>query len=143
MLLPCSNGFLAPAFRWACGRASRNLVRQLWYLGKVWIFTIALQFVSKVFCHFPCCSGLGFSLPPEAIFCCASQLLGLQPLWGPGMVYSRSTSIVPVALYNAGEIACYKWKQPVLAVCGIVPVAAILPLFPSIEGALLYYKRFV
>ena len=40
--------------------------------------------------------------------------------------------IVPVARYSACEIAWHIWEQPAVAVCGVVPVYAIVPIFPSI-----------
>ena len=40
-------------------------------------------------------------------------------------------SIVPVARYNAGAIAWHRWEQPAVAVCGIVRVAAVVPIFPA------------
>ena len=39
---------------------------------------------------------------------------------------------MPVARYSACVIASHSWKQPVVAVHGVVPVAAIVPIFPSI-----------
>ena len=41
-------------------------------------------------------------------------------------------SIVPFARYSASDIVWHRWKQPLTAVCGVVPVAAIVPVFPSI-----------
>ena len=40
---------------------------------------------------------------------------------------------MPVARYSACEVAWHRWEKPVLvvAVCGVVPVAAILPVFPA------------
>ena len=39
---------------------------------------------------------------------------------------------MPVAFYSACEIAWHRWKKLVVAVCGLVPVAAIVPVFSSI-----------
>ena len=57
----------------------------------------------------------------------------------PGIEYSSSgpcivpvADIVPIALYIAGEIAWHRWEQPLASVRGAVPVAAIVPVFPSI-----------
>ena len=44
---------------------------------------------------------------------------------------SRGSSIVPVAPYSSGDIAWRSWEQQVVAVCGVVPVAAIVPIFPA------------
>ena len=35
---------------------------------------------------------------------------------------------MPVACYSECETAWQTWEQPVVAVCGVVPVAAILPV---------------
>ena len=47
---------------------------------------------------------------------------------------SRGPSTVRVARYIACEIVWHRWEQQpvVVAVCGVVPVAAIVPVFPSI-----------
>ena len=39
---------------------------------------------------------------------------------------------MPVARYSAFEIASHRWEQPVVAVCGVVPVTAIVPVPPSV-----------
>ena len=55
-------------------------------------------------------------------------------------------SVVPVGRYGACEIAWHRWEPPGLAVCGVVPVAAIVPVFPysahtgTIKGLLLLYS---
>ena len=42
-----------------------------------------------------------------------------------------SASIVPVARFSAGEISWHRREQPVVTVCGVVPVAVIVPVcFP-------------
>ena len=38
---------------------------------------------------------------------------------------------MPVTSHGAGEIAWHKWEQHVVSVCGVVPVVAIVPVFPS------------
>ena len=38
----------------------------------------------------------------------------------------------PLARYGACEIVWHRWEQPVVAVRGIAPVAAIVPSSPSI-----------
>ena len=43
----------------------------------------------------------------------------------------RPLSIVPVARYSACEIGWHRWEQPVVAVCGVVPVAALVWVFPA------------
>ena len=40
--------------------------------------------------------------------------------------------VVPVARYTACEIVWHGWEQQVTAACGVVPVAAIVPVFPAI-----------
>ena len=40
--------------------------------------------------------------------------------------------VVPFALCSAGEIGWHIWEKRVVAVCGVVPVAAIVPVFPHI-----------
>ena len=47
-------------------------------------------------------------------------------------MYAAVVSIVPVARYSACEIGWHIWEQPVVAVCGVVPDAAMVPVFPSI-----------
>ena len=37
---------------------------------------------------------------------------------------------VTVARYNACGSAYRRWEQPVVVVCGVVPIAAIIPVFP-------------
>ena len=49
-----------------------------------------------------------------------------------GIINSTSDpSVVPVARYSACEIAWRRLEQPVVAACGVVPVAAIMTVFPS------------
>ena len=36
---------------------------------------------------------------------------------------------MPVARYRTCKIAWHRWEQPVVAACGVVPVAAIVPVF--------------
>ena len=43
---------------------------------------------------------------------------------------------MPVARYSACEITLNIWEQPVLEECGVVPVAAIVPIFPDARIAL-------
>ena len=38
---------------------------------------------------------------------------------------------MPVARDSACEIVWHTWEQPVVAASGVVPVAAIVPIFPS------------
>ena len=45
---------------------------------------------------------------------------------------------MPVARYSACVIAWHIWEQPVVAVCGVVPVAAIVLVFPA--GTDRYYR---
>ena len=40
-------------------------------------------------------------------------------------------AIAPVARYSACETAWHRWEQPVVAACGVVPVADIGPVFPA------------
>ena len=40
--------------------------------------------------------------------------------------------MVPVARYSACETAWHRWERQVVAVCGVVPVTAIVLIFPSI-----------
>ena len=52
--------------------------------------------------------------------------------------YSRGPSTVPVwvvqvARCSACEIAWHRWEQPAAAVCGVVPVAAIVLVFPALK----------
>ena len=49
---------------------------------------------------------------------------------GPSIV--QVPCIVPVAPYGACETAWDRREQPVVAVCGVVPGVAIVPLIPSI-----------
>ena len=39
---------------------------------------------------------------------------------------------MPVARCSAYEIAWHRWEQPAVSVCGVVPVAAMVPAFSSI-----------
>ena len=41
-------------------------------------------------------------------------------------VYSKYPCIVPVAFYSAFEIGSHRWEHSVVAVCRLVPVAAIM-----------------
>ena len=61
-------------------------------------------------------------------------LLLLLPLVGlklGTLYYSRGPSRVPFARYSACEIVGHIWEQPVVAVCRVVPVAAIVPVIPA------------
>ena len=53
------------------------------------------------------------------------------------LIYSNGPSLVPVARCSACEIAWHRWEQHVVAVCGVLPVAAIAPVFPA--GACRHY----
>ena len=45
-----------------------------------------------------------------------------------------------VARYSACEVARYRWEPPVAAVCGVVSVAAIMPVFPAINSTYRHYR---
>ena len=45
---------------------------------------------------------------------------------------------MPIAHYSACGIAWRIWEQPVVALCGVVPVAAALPIFPT--GTYRHYR---
>ena len=38
---------------------------------------------------------------------------------------------MPVACYSACEIVWHRWEQSVVSVCGVVPIAAIMTVFPA------------
>ena len=46
--------------------------------------------------------------------------------------HSKSPSIVPIGRITPVQSLGTEQEQPVVAVCGVVPVAAIVPVFPSI-----------
>ena len=46
-------------------------------------------------------------------------------------IYDNGSPTVPVARCNACEMAWHTWEQPVVAVCGVVLVAAIVLLLPA------------
>ena len=51
---------------------------------------------------------------------------------------------MPVARYNAYEFTWHLWEPPVVSVCEVVPVAAIVHVFSSIVhilGPILYYNK--
>ena len=48
-----------------------------------------------------------------------------------GYCYNSGPSIMPVAPYCAREISRHIWEQPVVALCGVVPVTAVVPMFPA------------
>ena len=39
---------------------------------------------------------------------------------------------MPIVRYSACELAWHRWEEPAAAACGVVPVAAVVPVFPSI-----------
>ena len=47
------------------------------------------------------------------------------------LLQSSGSSVVPVARDSACEVALLRWENPVVAVCGVVLVAAIVPLFQA------------
>ena len=55
-----------------------------------------------------------------------------QATWtyGGGLSYSADRA-VPIARYSACLIAWHRWEQQVVSACGVVPVAALVPMFPS------------
>ena len=61
-------------------------------------------------------------------------VLALSLVYSTGhlSLYSRGPFIVPVARYSACQVVGDRWEEPAVEVCGAVPVAAIVPIFPSI-----------